>query len=453
MNRTWILQLTLSFVIPCAAAFPVAGAETWKGQVLKNDLIELTVVPQIGGRIIQYRLGDYGFFWVNRQLVNSTPPATGLGPDNSWLNYGGDKLWPAPQGWDNDQQWPGPPDAVLDGQPYRFERLASDGRSHAVRLTSGKDRRSGIQFSRVVRTFENCTRVSIDATMKNIDNKPRRWGIWAHTQLDAGNRHGPGHNDNYWAYCPINPNSCFPRGYDVLYGLVNNMSYRPDYEAGLMKIKYMRRVGKVGVDSHAGWVATVNATDGYLFAHRFEYEPDQPYPENSSVEFWLNGLGEFVAWGKINESPEDPLETPYVFESEVLSPFADLKPGEQYTYHYDWYTARIPRNSEVVACNDVGAVCVPFSARLKQGKIILNGRFGVFHRGHVKVVVTDRRADPVDAEIGRFTVSPLRAFTLENVALTCDHTAAVSDATVRLVLCAQDGEALGVLTETRLATE
>ena len=29
------------------------------------------------------------------------------------------------------------------------------------------------------------TRVSFEATMKNIDTKPRRWGIWAHTQLDG----------------------------------------------------------------------------------------------------------------------------------------------------------------------------------------------------------------------------------------------------------------------------
>jgi hypothetical protein len=58
--------------------------------------------------------------------------------------HGGDKLWPAPQGWNNDAQWPGPPDAVLDGQPYRAEML--DGGA-ALRLTSRDDPRSGIRFS------------------------------------------------------------------------------------------------------------------------------------------------------------------------------------------------------------------------------------------------------------------------------------------------------------------
>ncbi len=75
---------------------------------------------------------------------------------------------------------------------------------------------------------EAATRVSIAATMKNIDTQSRRWGIWAHTQFDASNRHGTAYNQDFWAYCPLNTNSIFPQGYVVQYGLVNNMSYKPD---------------------------------------------------------------------------------------------------------------------------------------------------------------------------------------------------------------------------------
>ncbi|NQV35941.1 MAG: hypothetical protein HQ515_24835 [Phycisphaeraceae bacterium] len=290
--------------------------------------------------------------------------------------------------------------------------------------------------------------------MKNIDTKPRRWGIWAHTQLDAGNRHGEGHDENFWAYCPINPDSRFPRGYDVLYGLVNNMSYRPDYDAGLMKIKYTRRVGKIGMDSHAGWVATVNATDGYLFAHRFTYEPDRPYPDDSSVEFWLNGLGEFVAWGKINTSPEDPKETPYVFESEVLSPFVNLQPGAEYTYHYDWYTARIPPDCEVVSCNDIGAVCEPLSARIDNGALLLNGKFGVFHRGLVHINLLDEQGKAIAFEARKISVSPLKAFELRDYTVTCSQTQAQASAkTIRLTVYNDEGHLIGKLTETMVVTD
>ena len=202
---------------------------------MKNELIDLLIVPEKGGRVLQYSLGDYGFFLVDEELAKEPASPTGLGPEDKWLNYGGDKLWLAPQGWDNDQQWPGPPDAVLDGGPFKAEYVKENGKPVAVTLTSNESKASGVQLSRVIKIFEGTTRVSIDATMKNIDDKPRRWGIWAHTQFNAANRYGEGYNKNYWAYCPLNPNSAFPvRGYGVQYGLVNNLSYKP---AGIHRIK------------------------------------------------------------------------------------------------------------------------------------------------------------------------------------------------------------------------
>lgn len=102
--------------------------QTWKSIDLQNELITVEAVPEIGGRIIQFKLDDYGFFWVNQELAGIEPPASGLGPNDSWLNYGGDKLWIAPQGWDNDEQWPGPPDAVLDGGPYSSQTFQEDGK-------------------------------------------------------------------------------------------------------------------------------------------------------------------------------------------------------------------------------------------------------------------------------------------------------------------------------------
>jgi len=153
----------------------------WRSLALGNGLVELQVLPEIGGRIIQFRLGEKEFLRVNPNLVGRLPPRGGLAADGSWFNVGGDKLWPAPQGWDNDRQWPGPPDAVLDGQPYTLEKLRDGGGEAAIRFTSGSDPRSGIQLSRVVRIFEGSTRVSFEATMKNVDSRPRRWGLWAHT--------------------------------------------------------------------------------------------------------------------------------------------------------------------------------------------------------------------------------------------------------------------------------
>ena len=51
----------------------------WKSIQMENDLISLQVVPAIGGRVLQYKLGDYEFFYVNKNLYEKSPPLSGLG--------------------------------------------------------------------------------------------------------------------------------------------------------------------------------------------------------------------------------------------------------------------------------------------------------------------------------------------------------------------------------------
>jgi len=73
-------------------------------------------------------------------------------------------------GWGCEQKWPGPPDPVLDGGPYTAEVTTENGWPIAVRLTSPKDRRTGIQFSRLFKIFDDTTHVNIEATMKKPIN-------------------------------------------------------------------------------------------------------------------------------------------------------------------------------------------------------------------------------------------------------------------------------------------
>jgi len=264
---------------------------------------------------------------VNPRLAGQLPQPDGLAADGTWFNVGGDKLWPAPQGWDNDQQWPGPPDAVLDGQPYALEQVRPRRGETAIRLTSRKDPRSGIRFTRVIRIFDHSTRVSFEATMTNVDTKRRRWGMWAHTQFDGATADGSGHNSLMQAWCPLNPESRFPRGYSVIFGESDNPSFQPDPERGLMRVQYQYGVGKIGLDSNAGWSATVDGESGAVFVQRFAFEPKKDYPDGASVEFCLNGAGQIHAYNRDMVMPADPAENPYVFESEVLSPYAGYQPG------------------------------------------------------------------------------------------------------------------------------
>jgi len=451
MKSNYSSFLVLASVVILLTTNCRSSISRWESIDLKNDLIEVQAVPEIGGRIIQYKLGDYGFFWVNDDLAGKPIPESRLGPNGEWLNYGGDKLWPAPQGWGSDQEWFGPPDPVLDGGPYTAEVTKENGRAVAVRLTSQKDKRSGIQFSRVFKIFDDSTRVSIEATMKNIDTKPRRWGIWAVTQFDTSNRHGEGYNENYWTYCPINPNSMFHKGYNVMLGLTSHLSYKPDYANGIMRVHYDYRVGKIGMDSSAGWIATLDATDGYVFVHRFTYEPGKAYPDNASVEFWLNGQGELVAWGgEVIKMPESPKDNPYLMESEVLSPFAELVPGQNYTFRYNWYAASVPAGSVVVSCDDIGVTCKPLSAELCNGKLILDGHFGIFYKGTAHLVFLDENDNEIKKITDKVPVTPLRPFVLSQIKLAEDINVPENAEKITIYLYDAKGQFIGELAGTEI---
>ena len=422
-----------------AAAARDSTYRGWRSLALGNGLIELQVLPEIGGCIIQFRLGGKEFLWVNPQLAGRLPPRGGLAADGAWFNVGGDKLWPAPQGWDNDRQWPGPPDAVLDGQPYTLERLRTGSGEAAIRLTSGNDPRSGIQLSRVVRVFEGSTRVSFEATMKNVDTRPRRWGLWAHTQLDAAKPDGSAHNPLI-AWCPLNPRSKFPGGYDVIFGAKDNPSFQPDRRRGLMRVQYQYRVGKIGLDSHAGWVATVDGASGAVFVQRFVFEPDKDYPDGSSVEFWLNGVGRIHAYNKEMVMLANAAENPYVFESEVLSPLAERGPGQSTTWRYDWYASRIGPDLPVLGCTDAGVVAEPLAATVVGDGVRLRGRFGVFAPGHLEAVGRDERGREVGRQRLLLPVSPLTPAPVDaTIKLPPSAT------TVVLTVVGADGRCLGEL--------
>jgi len=418
-----LATLMFSPVAPAAPATqPLAAPATyqgWKTLRLGNNLIELQILPEIGGRIIQFQLGGKEFLWVNPQLAGKPPPANGLTKDGGWFNVGGDKLWPAPQGWDNEQQWPGPPDAVLDGQPYQLEQLPDkeplpgQPAEVAIRLTSRNDPRSGIRLSRIVRLFADSTRVSFEATMENIDTKPRRWGIWAHTQLDGAKSDHSGHNPLLRAWCPLHPQSRFAKGYAVIFGEKNNPSFQPDVERGLMHVQYQYKVGKIGLDSPAGWAATVNGENGAVFVQRFVFEPKQDYPDGSSVEFWLNGAGQIHAYNKDMKMATNAAENPYVFESEVLSPFAQLAPGQSYTWRYDWYAANLGGDFPVLDCSEAGVIAQPLRAVKDGSQTRLTGRFGVFAPGTLRAEFADARGGLLATQDLPLTVSPLQPLILD----------------------------------------
>ena len=64
---------------------------------------------------MQVTFGGHDYLFVNDQLKGQvTTPDT---EHHQWYNYGGDKIWPMPEGNGDEQHWAGAGGSVLDEAP------------------------------------------------------------------------------------------------------------------------------------------------------------------------------------------------------------------------------------------------------------------------------------------------------------------------------------------------
>jgi len=362
----------------------------WSAHLLDNGLVRAVVVPDIGGRVLQFWLGDHPFLFMNPNLAGRlfTPAENwGDGTIASWKNYGGNKTWPAPQGWSGPGEWAGPPDPVLDSG--RFRTLSVDPLRAVVQ--SPPDPRTGLQITRELILEPGAARAVLRRTMRNASDHPVRWSLWDVTQLDCGNGRGAPRPDCHISI-PFNPASRFPDGYVVLYGPHDNAQWRTE-RSPVFGVEYAGALGKVGLDSQAGWVAF---SDGeWALLHQFDVDAGADYPDcGATVEVWTHGPG--VAAGV--DFGQEQLRGEFM-EMEVLGPFESLSPGEQASADITWAACRCP--GPILDATPAG--CVGTSLKVvRQGDTShVRGTFGIFTPGVVQLrqqessrVLLERRAGP-----------------------------------------------------------
>ena len=346
----------------------------WSALHLDNSLVHAVVVPDIGGRVLQFSLGGHAYLFVNQHLAGtlfSPEENRGDGTIASWKNYGGNKTWPAPQGWSGPDEWAGPPDPVLDSG--RFRVLAADAQ-HVV-VQSPPDPRTGLQITRELELEPGAARAVLRRTLRNLSDRHVRWSLWDVTQLECGDGRG-GVRPGCHMSVPLHPASRFPGGYVVLYGPSDNPQWRTD-QAGIFGIEYAGRLGKVGLDSQAGWVAF---SDGeWAFVHRFEVRAGADYPDDgATVEVWTHGPG--IAAGV--DFGQQQLRGEFM-EMEVLGPLEPLAPGQAASAAIEWAACRCP--GRILDVTPAGCVARPLAVVREAGWTRVRGTFGLFAPGRVQL--------------------------------------------------------------------
>lgn len=372
----------------------------WLACILEGRFLTVYITPELGGRMMQIELGGYPFFFNNEALHGAVPTSERAG---QWLNYGGEKIWPAPQGWGLPDHWPGPPDPVLDGGPYDVLAQGSASGKRYIRMRSQADPYTGLQIEKAIELSEHRSGVSVQATFHNTSAVVRRWSIWPVLQLSTPDAV----KGTSIVSCPMAPDSQFSEGYKVMHGLVNNPQFgRDGYNNLLVSYEYI--VGKVGLDSRANWVAYTDILSGYVLVATFNYEENAVYPEGTSVQIWTQGSGQVYSRNEVRHFPHDPLDNPPYLEIELLSPLFTLAPGESASFAYQISCCKVPRHHHVIRKTAFSVAVSSLRISMENGDLRIRGKYGVFSEGTLKIGYKADSAPEVFTPIADLEVSPLQ---------------------------------------------
>jgi len=390
MRLAWMVLLGSSALWPASAQTPgranspgtsdcrieAIDYKGWHAEQLSNRWLQLIVVPQNGGRLMQVSFAGHSYLFVNPKFAGKYLPPT----PGQWFNYGGDKLWLLPEGNNDEKHWVGDSDLLDDG-PFAFRKV-SEGKQCEIELTGPADPQTGIQIQRTLHLGALSPRIAFHASMKNVTGHPVEWSMQSVSQYDTGDRSSTsGFNHNFWTFTPTNPSSSYLNRYHVRFGPAENsaVSVRDD---GLFVVHYVHMAAELWLDSTAGWLAVVDGNTQYAMVERFQFEENKPYPGKASVIFWTNGPELRLTSDGVPSLSADADAGPYYLEAEINSPMCRLRPGETCDLDTEWFPTRV--GGEFHGVEDAGVVIRPLeSIPSDDGKIRLSGSFGVFSAGQL----------------------------------------------------------------------
>jgi hypothetical protein len=438
LRAVWLGLVTLALLLTLglAAAFgqsipqknPDCRVEAvdykgWQAQQLSNRWVQLIVVPQNGGRLMQVSFAGHAYLFVNPKLAGKYfPPSS-----NQWFNYGGDKLWLLPEGNNDEQHWAGNSD-VLDDGPYTFRKI-SEGPRCEIELTSPSDPQTGVQFTRTIRLDADSPRIAFHATMKNVTGHSLEWSMQSVSQYDTSlsgaQSSDPAvqRNPDFWTFTPANRSSSYLNRYHVRFGPAENSAVRVR-DDDLFTVHYVHMAAELWLDSTEGWLAMVDGNSQFAMVERFQYEPTKTYPGKASVIFWTNGPEMRLNSDGNPSMSADPDASPFYLEAELNSPMCKLRPGESCSFETEWFPTR--SGKEFHGVTDAGILIRPLKATATEnGKIKLSGSFGVLFPGNLVARLYDEHGHAA-AVIPVAEVSPNERVSLETEIASPGKTSRVS---------------------------
>ena len=274
----------------------------WQGAYrMANGTVDLVFVPWIS-RIMRYGfIGGPNVLWENPELAGKTPDANN--PSTDWINYGGDKLWNAPQA-----RWGWPPDPVIDRGTCDVTVMPG-GR---LRITGQFSAKFGLRFQRDITLAAQGDGVTLRNRLISESKQPISWSIWEIAQVDHPELLRLARSET----------SRFPGGYHAFadFPALPEMLTVTGTEIAFRRSA--TRSAKIGSDAADGWIKA--RFPGQEFTMSSAVETGMSYPDDGCAqEVYVN---------------QDPLQ---YAEMELLGPIHDIRPGKIATFVTHWNLKRL----------------------------------------------------------------------------------------------------------------
>jgi hypothetical protein len=279
---------------------------------LANALAEILVTTDVGPRIVHF-----GFIGGENHL-GPNPAHLGQTGGETWKDYGGHRLWHAPEA--------APRTYAPDNDPVTVEAHGG-----FVRFIQATERATGIQKEIDVHLSSNAAHARLTHRLRNHNLWAVQIAPWALTVVARGGT----------AVLPLpprrpwSPETFLPTSQLTLWAYTNLSD--PRWTLGhkyilLRQDPARAEFQKIGLRTPEGWAAY--ARNGELFVKTFVYEPQAQYPDfNSPLEAFTNAD---------------------VLELETLGPLEPLAPGASVEHVEHWHLFRgvaTPHNDAEVEAN------------------------------------------------------------------------------------------------------
>ncbi len=449
------LAVTVLFIIniqASAQSWPsvsnIPNYKNWKWDnvyVAKNKYISVAVVPDAGGRVLEYNLGDVPSLWVNPKMLGKSFAPKDEVKRDEWRNFGGYRLVPLPiencaidKNGNKVNRWP--PPVIIGDSPYSAEITTNSEGTKSIQVTSGIQNlpvptfdiqsqtfihpekiEERLQYKRSISIEDGSSLVHINHTIINKGDETIKRGIMISSQHVSESKPGLQDGQNFRAYIPFRPKYKLPNGkqYEIMgtadsrwqYVSKNRMpldkdnpehvkhfynhgtNWMGETAPGIYEIHYdYNLMSGFHIISSEAWVCYVNKTNNTAFAKILEpYNPELEYDHGLNLAIFCSGL-----------------ETGYL-ETEVKTPLKILKPGESFDYKEIHGAAKV-LSTPILNVNTTGIITKYLSFDSKSN--LINGEYGVFKEGTAILKFIDASGEILETAV-LDEVNPLKAFSVE----------------------------------------